>query len=136
MAVLFSSKQEMEAVADDFVRLAMLTDEEVSAETGTPLSEVWRLRNWADTLREKVEWDRIAALPLERRKAEINRKRAILESHRLVVDHMQTAADAEEAELAHALDAYTTPGNPEYDPEFDAHIRALRPDWFEGGGES
>lgn len=37
---------------------------------------------------------------------------------------------AKEAELAEALEAYTTPGDPQYDPEFDAKIRALRPDWF------
>lgn len=42
-------------------------------------------------------------------------------------------ADADrETELAEALDAYTDPDHPEYDPEFDKKIRRLRPDWFEG----
>jgi hypothetical protein len=38
----------------------------------------------------------------------------------------------DENELAEALDKYTTVGHPEYDPEFDKTIRALRPDWFVG----
>lgn len=134
MGLLFNSQNEMEAAAEDFTRLAKKTDEEISAETGTPPSEVWRLRNWADTLREKLEWLRILALPLEQRKAEIKRKSAMLEAQRLVANHMQTAADAEEAELAEALEAYTTPSHPEYDPEFDAEIRALRPEWFDDDG--
>ena len=33
-------------------------------------------------------------------------------------------------ELAEALDNYTDPNHPEYDPEFDREIRRLRPDWF------
>ena len=33
-------------------------------------------------------------------------------------------------ELAIALAHYTTPSDPQYDPEFDAEIRRLRPDWF------
>jgi hypothetical protein len=37
---------------------------------------------------------------------------------------------AREAELAMALEKYMTPGNAEYDPDFDAEIRRLRPDWF------
>lgn len=41
---------------------------------------------------------------------------------------------AKEAELAEALEAYTTLGHPQYDPKFDAKIRALRPDWFEDEG--
>ena len=45
-----------------------------------------------------------------------------------------TRMGAKEAELAEALDAYTTPGDPQYDPKFDAKIRALRPDWFEEDG--
>lgn len=36
----------------------------------------------------------------------------------------------DEAELADALERYTNPDDPEYDPEFDAKIRKLRPDWF------
>ena len=36
-----------------------------------------------------------------------------------------------ESELAEALEAYTDPDHPEFDPEFDAEIRSLRPDWFE-----
>ena len=39
------------------------------------------------------------------------------------------ARDAEH-ELAVALEHYTTPGDPEYDVEFDAEIRRSRPDWF------
>lgn len=35
-----------------------------------------------------------------------------------------------EKELAEALDNYTNPEHPDYDPEFDATIRRLRPDWF------
>jgi hypothetical protein len=38
----------------------------------------------------------------------------------------------EEHELAEALDHYTDLTHPEYDPEFDAKIRKLRPDWFKG----
>ncbi len=33
--------------------------------------------------------------------------------------------------LAEALSKYTNPLSPEYQPEFDAQIRSLRPDWFE-----
>lgn len=33
--------------------------------------------------------------------------------------------------LGEALDAYTDPTHPEYDPEFDRAIRSLRPDWFD-----
>lgn len=36
----------------------------------------------------------------------------------------------EEHELALALERYTTPGNPEYDPDFTRELRRLRPDWF------
>lgn len=43
---------------------------------------------------------------------------------------------AKEAELAEALETYTTLGHPQYDPKFDAKIRALRPDWFEDMPES
>ena len=32
--------------------------------------------------------------------------------------------------LAECLENYTNPDHPEYDAEFDAHIRQLRPDWF------
>ena len=35
-----------------------------------------------------------------------------------------------ELNLGYALDKYTDPSHPEYDPEFDKKIRALRPDWF------
>lgn len=35
-----------------------------------------------------------------------------------------------ETELAEALDAYTDPTHPEYDPKFTAKIKAIRPDWF------
>lgn len=40
--------------------------------------------------------------------------------------------DYDENDLARALDSYTTPGSPEYDPDFDRKICALRPDWFVG----
>lgn len=46
----------------------------------------------------------------------------LLEAEQSVMD--------EESELAEALEAYTDPTHPEYDPEFDGHIRSLRPDWF------
>jgi hypothetical protein len=36
-----------------------------------------------------------------------------------------------EKELAEALDKYTDPSHPEFDPTFDKDIRALRPGWFE-----
>jgi hypothetical protein len=36
----------------------------------------------------------------------------------------------DEHELAVSLDNYTDPNHPEYDAEFDAKIRELRPDWF------
>jgi len=36
----------------------------------------------------------------------------------------------DEAELANALENYTNPNHPEYDPEFTKQIKALRPDWF------
>jgi hypothetical protein len=32
--------------------------------------------------------------------------------------------------LGAALDRYTDPSDPEYDPEFDREIRQTRPDWF------
>lgn len=38
--------------------------------------------------------------------------------------------DPEEHDLATALDSYTDPTSPEYDPDFDRQIRELRPDWF------
>jgi len=44
---------------------------------------------------------------------------------------MKKMTPEEEDELANALDAYTDPTNPEYDPDFDREIRRLRPDWFE-----
>lgn len=43
----------------------------------------------------------------------------------------QKAGTDDESELAEALEAYTDPSNPEYDPEFDREIRKLRPDWFD-----
>ena len=38
---------------------------------------------------------------------------------------------ATDQELAEALDKYTDPSHPEFDPTFDKDIRALRPGWFE-----
>lgn len=54
--------------------------------------------------------------------------------HPMVIRLMEAEeADMDrEAELAEALDAYTDPTHPEYDPEFDKKIRRLRPDWFDG----
>ena len=34
-------------------------------------------------------------------------------------------------DMADAIDRYTDPQHPEYDPEFDKQIRELRPDWFD-----
>ncbi len=48
------------------------------------------------------------------------------------VEEALARADKEESNLAEALEAYTDPTHPEYDPDFDRQIRALRPDWFEG----
>lgn len=36
-----------------------------------------------------------------------------------------------EHELAEALDNYTNPAHPDFDPVFNAEIRRLRPDWFD-----
>lgn len=44
---------------------------------------------------------------------------------------MANEEELAENELVKALEAYTTPGHPEYDPVFDRKIRAIRPDWFE-----
>lgn len=37
---------------------------------------------------------------------------------------------AEELELGAALDCYTDPNHPEFDPDFNEKIRKIRPDWF------
>ena len=36
----------------------------------------------------------------------------------------------EERELAEALEHYTNPDDPQYDAEFTAELRRIRPDWF------
>lgn len=44
---------------------------------------------------------------------------------------MRQKYTAEEwAALGEALDAYTDPSHPEYDPVFDAAIRKRQPKWF------
>lgn len=53
---------------------------------------------------------------------------AILEERQVEEDNVIQAL--EETELASALEAYTTPGHPQFDEKFDANIRKLRPDWF------
>lgn len=40
-------------------------------------------------------------------------------------------AKPDEADLAVALDHYTNPLDPEYDAEFTAELRRIRPDWFD-----
>jgi hypothetical protein len=40
-----------------------------------------------------------------------------------------------EAELAEALERYTDPDDPEYDPVFTEKLRRLRPDWFDPDGK-
>lgn len=54
--------------------------------------------------------------------------------HPLLIRLLEAEQEGEmdgESELAEALESYTDPSNPEYDPEFDREIRTLRPDWFE-----
>jgi hypothetical protein len=43
----------------------------------------------------------------------------------------QAAKEEAAMDLAEAVDRYTDPDDPEYDAEFDAALRRLRPDWFE-----
>ena len=40
--------------------------------------------------------------------------------------------DDAEADLALALQRYTDPSDPIYDPDFTAELQRLRPDWFGG----
>ena len=101
MPFLFKSKAQRDGAARDLARLARLTDEEIFVETGLPLAEVWWVRNCAEALRQELEWERIRLLPLERRKAEITRKRTMLDAERRVVDQMQAEADAEAGALKH-----------------------------------
>ncbi len=49
---------------------------------------------------------------------------------RLLEAEQEAGMDGE-SELADALEAYTDPAHPEYDPDFEREIRALRPDCFE-----
>ncbi len=46
-------------------------------------------------------------------------------------DEVSGGTCRDETELAEALESYTNPNSPEYDPEFDRQIRKVRPDWFE-----
>ena len=50
-------------------------------------------------------------------------------------DGLNARSAEDEHDLAVALDSYTDPQHPDYDPEFDRKIRALRPDWFDGQDE-
>ena len=49
----------------------------------------------------------------------------------LLQDLIEYLLSEKEAELAEALDRYTDPLDPEYDPAFTKQLRELRPDWFE-----
>lgn len=48
----------------------------------------------------------------------------------MVSDQEDERTPERENELAEALERYTDPDDPEYDPDFAAEIRRLRPDWF------
>ncbi len=46
-------------------------------------------------------------------------------------DRREPMTPEKEQELAEALDRYTNPMSPEYDADFHAEVRAIRPDWFD-----
>jgi hypothetical protein len=53
-----------------------------------------------------------------------------MKGDRVKTNNEESAVENREETLAIALDAYTDPMNPEYDPEFDREIRKAAPHWF------
>ena len=94
---------------------------------------------WAEEMTKVTEADPAGQKDLMRSLIYHVRREQVAEAlgrdHPMVVRLLEAeqAVMDEESELAEALEAYTDPTHPEYDPEFDGRIRSLRPDWFEDG---
>jgi len=78
---------------------------------------------------------------MKEKKKEVARKiveeqNDVLDRYRKEIEHLHiTDADLQSAQeelsdLGEALESYTDPNSPDYDPEFDKQIRESRPDWF------